>query len=255
MGSPGGGSFPFLVVVAMVVLYILSSIKILSEYERAVVFRLGRLVQAPKGPGVTLVFTFIDRMVRVSLRTVVHDVPPQDVITRDNVSVKVNAVVYYRVIDPKRAVVEVEQYHYATSQLAQTTLRAVLGQVELDDLLSKRERLNAELQQILDRHTDPWGVKVSMVEVKHVDLPTEMQRAIAKQAEAEREKRAKIIHAEGEFQASSQLARAAEVMSANPTTLQLRYLQTLTEIATEKNSTIIFPVPIDIMEALKKKIA
>src|SRR5881296_50203 len=255
MGSPGGGSFPFLVVVAMVVLYILSSIKILSEYERAVVFRLGRLVQAPKGPGVTLVFTFIDRMVRVSLRTVVHDVPPQDVITRDNVSVKVNAVVYYRVIDSKRAVVEVEQYHYATSQLAQTTLRAVLGQVELDDLLSKRERLNAELQQILDRHTDPWGVKVSMVEVKHVDLPAEMQRAIAKQAEAEREKRAKIIHAEGEFQASAQLAKAAEVISANPTTLQLRYLQTLTEIAAEKNSTIIFPVPIDFLDALKKKMA
>src|SRR3989454_11764159 len=254
MGSPGGGSFPFLVVVAMVVLYILSSIKILSEYERAVVFRLGRLVQAPKGPGVTLVVTFIDRMVRVSLRTVVHDVPPQDVITRDNVSVKVNAVVYYRVIDPKRAVVEVEQYHYATSQLAQTTLRAVLGQVELDDLLSKRERLNAELQQILDRHTDPWGVKVSMVEVKHVDLPTEMQRAIVKQAEAEREKRAKIIHAEGEFQASAQLAKAAEAISANPTTLPLRYLQTLTEIAAEKNSTIIFPVPIDFLDALKKKI-
>ncbi|OLD64707.1 MAG: hypothetical protein AUI47_04670 [Acidobacteria bacterium 13_1_40CM_2_68_5] len=244
-----------LFVIVFVAIWLISSIKILNEYERAVVFRLGRLLGTAKGPGITVVFFPIDRMVRVSLRTVVHDVPPQDVITRDNVSVKVNAVVYYRVIDPKRAVVEVEQYHYATSQLAQTTLRAVLGQVELDDLLSKRERLNAELQQILDRHTDPWGVKVSMVEVKHVDLPTEMQRAIAKQAEAEREKRAKIIHAEGEFQASSQLARAAEVMSANPTTLQLRYLQTLTEIATEKNSTIIFPVPIDIMEALKKKIA
>ncbi|PYT18367.1 MAG: hypothetical protein DMF51_00310 [Acidobacteria bacterium] len=244
-----------LFVIVFVAIWLISSIKILNEYERAVVFRLGRLLGTAKGPGITVVFFPIDRMVRVSLRTVVHDVPPQDVITRDNVSVKVNAVVYYRVIDPKRAVVEVEQYHYATSQLAQTTLRAVLGQVELDDLLSKRERLNAELQQILDRHTDPWGVKVSMVEVKHVDLPTEMQRAIAKQAEAEREKRAKIIHAEGEFQASTQLARAAEVMSANPTTLQLRYLQTLTEIATEKNSTIIFPVPIDIMEALKKKIA
>jgi len=253
--GPSGAGAGMLFVIVFVAIWLISSIKILNEYERAVVFRLGRLLGTAKGPGITVVFFPIDRMVRVSLRTVVHDVPPQDVITRDNVSVKVNAVVYYRVIDPKRAVVEVEQYHYATSQLAQTTLRAVLGQVELDDLLSKRERLNAELQQILDRHTDPWGVKVSMVEVKHVDLPTEMQRAIAKQAEAEREKRAKIIHAEGEFQASTQLARAAEVMSANPTTLQLRYLQTLTEIATEKNSTIIFPVPIDIMEALKKKIA
>ena len=253
--GPSGAGAGMLFVIVFVAIWLISSIKILNEYERAVVFRLGRLLGTAKGPGITVVFFPIDRMVRVWLRTVVHDVPPQDVITRDNVSVKVNAVVYYRVIDPKRAVVEVEQYHYATSQLAQTTLRAVLGQVELDDLLSKRERLNAELQQILDRHTDPWGVKVSMVEVKHVDLPTEMQRAIAKQAEAEREKRAKIIHAEGEFQASTQLARAAEVMSANPTTLQLRYLQTLTEIATEQNSTIIFPVPIDIMEALKKKIA
>ena len=253
--GPSGAGAGMLFVIVFVAIWLISSIKILNEYERAVVFRLGRLLGTAKGPGITVVFFPIDRMVRVSLRTVVHDVPPQDVITRDNVSVKVNAVVYYRVIDPKRAVVEVEQYHYATSQLAQTTLRAVLGQVELDDLLSKRERLNAELQQILDRHTDPWGVKVSMVEVKHVDLPTEMQRAIAKQAEAEREKRAKIIHAEGEFQASTQLARAAEVMSANPTTLQLRYLQTLTEIATEKNSTIIFPVPIDILDALKKKIA
>ncbi len=253
--GPSGAGAGMLFVIVFVAIWLISSIKILNEYERAVVFRLGRLLGTAKGPGITVVFFPIDRMVRVSLRTVVHDVPPQDVITRDNVSVKVNAVVYYRVIDPKRAVVEVEQYHYATSQLAQTTLRAVLGQVELDDLLSKRERLNAELQQILDRHTDPWGVKVSMVEVKHVDLPTEMQRAMAKQAEAEREKRAKIINAEGEFQASSQLARAAEVMSANPTTLQLRYLQTLTEIAAEKNSTIIFPVPIDIMEALKKKIA
>jgi len=181
-------------------------------------------------------------------------VAPQDVITRDNVSVKVNAVIYYRVLDPRKAVVEVEQYHYATSQLAQTTLRSVLGQVELDDLLSQRERLNAQLQQILDRHTEPWGVKVAAVEVKHVDLPAEMQRAMAKQAEAEREKRAKIIHAEGEFQASSQLAKAAEVISANSTTLQLRYLQTLTEIATEKNSTIIFPVPIDIFDGLRKKV-
>src|SRR5436189_4933676 len=234
--------FPAVLILAFIVVgYLVMSINILAEYERGVIFRLGKLLPQPKGPGVILVFFPIDRMVRVSLRTVVHDVPPQDVITRDNVSVKVNAVVYYRVMDPKKAVVDVEQFHYATSQLAQTTLRAVLGQVELDDLLSKRERLNTELQQILDRHTDPWGVKVSMVEVKHVDLPAEMQRAIAKQAEAEREKRAKIIHAEGEYQASAQLAKAAEVISANPTTLQLRYLQTLTEIATEKNSTIIFP--------------
>ena len=253
MAGPGAGGFPFLIVVAVVVLYILSSIKILNEYERAVVFRLGRLHPTPKGPGIVLVFTFIDKMVRVSLRTIVHDVPPQDVITRDNVSVKVNAVIYYRVIDPRKAVVEVEQYHYATSQLAQTTLRSVLGQVELDDLLSKRETLNHELQTILDKHTDPWGVKVSMVEVKHVDLPTEMQRAIAKQAEAEREKRAKGIHADGELAASKARAEAAVVISANPTTLQLRYLQTLTEIATEKNSTIIFPIPIDTLSALMKR--
>ncbi|MBI1951783.1 MAG: slipin family protein [Acidobacteria bacterium] len=252
MGALGAGSGA-LFFVFVIVFWLISSIKILNEYERAVIFRLGRLHETAKGPGITFVFFPIDRMVRISLRTIVHDVPSQDVITRDNVSVKVNAVVYYRVIDPKKAVVEVEQYHYATSQLAQTTLRSVLGQCELDDLLSQRERLNSELQQILDRHTDPWGVKVSMVEVKHVDLPVEMQRAMAKQAEAEREKRAKIIHAEGEFQASSQLAKAAGVMSENPTTLQLRYLQTLTEIATEKNSTIIFPVPIDILEALKRK--
>ncbi|PYS95428.1 MAG: hypothetical protein DMF50_08830 [Acidobacteria bacterium] len=244
----------FVFIVVAVAFWVFSSLKILNEYERAVVFRLGRLLGAAKGPGLVLIWFPIDRMVRVSLRTVVHDVPPQDVITRDNVSVKVNAVIYYRVLDPRKAVVEVEQYHYATSQLAQTTLRSVLGQVELDDLLSQRERLNAQLQQILDRHTEPWGVKVAAVEVKHVDLPAEMQRAMAKQAEAEREKRAKIIHAEGEFQASSQLAKAAEVISANSTTLQLRYLQTLTEIATEKNSTIIFPVPIDIFDGLRKKV-
>ncbi len=250
----GGVGSAFVFVVVVLAFWLFSSIKILNEYERAVVFRLGRLLDAAKGPGIAFIFFPIDRMVRVSLRTVVHDVPPQDVITRDNVSLKVNAVIYYRVLDPRKAIVEVEQYHYATSQLAQTTLRSVLGQVELDDLLSQREKLNAELQQILDRHTDPWGVKVSMVEVKHVDLPAEMQRAIAKQAEAEREKRAKIIHAEGELQASTQLARAAEVMSANPTTLQLRYLQTLAEIATEKNSTIIFPLPIDMFEAQKRKV-
>ena len=253
MAGPGAGSFPFLIVFVVVALYVLSSIKILNEYERAVVFRLGRLHPTPKGPGIVLVFTFIDKMVRVSLRTIVHDVPPQDVITRDNVSVKVNAVIYYRVVDPRRAVVDVEQYHYATSQLAQTTLRSVLGQVELDDLLSQREKLNHELQTILDKHTDPWGVKVSMVEVKHVDLPTEMQRAIAKQAEAEREKRAKVIHADGELAASRALAEAALVISANPVTLQLRYLQTLTEIATEKNSTIVFPIPIDTLTTLLKR--
>ena len=242
---------PFaIVILVFFVLWLIASFKILNEYERAVVFRLGRLLPAAKGPGLTFIFFPIERMVRVSLRTVVHDVPPQDVITRDNVSVKVNAVIYYRVLDPRNAVVQVEQFHYATSQLAQTTLRSVLGQVELDDLLSQREKLNADLQQILDKHTDPWGVKVSAVEVKHVDLPAEMQRAMAKQAEAEREKRAKIIHADGEYQASSQLANAAETISKNPTTLQLRYLQTLTEIATEKNSTIIFPVPVDILKGL-----
>src|SRR6185503_10654819 len=212
MGAVGSGGLFF---VFAVVVWLLASIKILNEYERAVIFRLGRLHDTAKGPGIAFVFTPIDRMVRISLRTIVHDVPSQDVITRDNVSVKVNAVVYYRVIDPKRAVVEVEQYHYATSQLAQTTLRSVLGQCELDDLLSQRERLNAELQQILDRHTDPWGIKVSMVEVKHVDLPVEMQRAMAKQAEAEREKRAKIIHADGELQAAVSLVKAADLISKN----------------------------------------
>ena len=240
---------PLLTVILVFVLWLISSIKILNEYERGVIFRLGRLLAAAKGPGIVIVLFPIDRMVRISLRTVVHDVPPQDVITRDNVSVKVNAVIFYRVLDPRKAVVEVEQYHYATSQLAQTTLRSVLGQAELDDLLSQRERLNAELQQILDKHTDPWGVKVSAVEVKHVDLPPEMQRAMSKQAEAEREKRAKIIHAEGELQASEQLANAADRISQNPTTLQLRYLQTLTEIATEKNSTILFPMPINFIKA------
>ncbi len=254
MNGPLGAGSGFVVVVVIVAFWLLCSLKVLNEYERAVIFRLGRLLPASKGPGIALIIFPIDRMVRVSLRTVVHDVPPQDVITRDNVSVKVNAVVYYRVMEPRKAVVEVEQYHYATSQLAQTTLRSVLGQVELDDLLSKRDHLNAQLQQILDRHTDPWGVKVSMVEVKHVDLPAEMQRAMAKQAEAEREKRAKVIHAEGELQASVQLSKAADAFATNPTTLQLRYLQTLTEIASEKNSTIIFPVPIDFLEALRKRL-
>lgn len=224
-------------------------INILNEYERAVIFRLGRIVARPKGPGLVLIFWPIDRMVKVSLRTVVHDVPSQDVITRDNVSVKVNAVVYFRVVDPIKSVVEVENYLFATSQMAQTTLRSVLGQAELDELLSEREKLNDELQTIIDKHTDPWGVKVSSVEVKHVDLPQEMQRAMAKQAEAEREKRAKIIHAEGELQASQSLADAAVTISSNPTTLQLRYLQTLTEIAAEQNSTIVFPLPLDMVQA------
>ncbi len=239
-----------LLFILVVVLYLLTAIKILAEYERGVIFRLGKLLPQPKGPGVILVFAPIDRMVRVSLRTIVMDVPPQDVITRDNVSVKVNAVVYFRVIDPRRAIVEVENYHYATSQLAQTTLRSVLGQVELDDLLSQRERLNMQLQQILDLHTDPWGIKVSAVEVKHVDLPPDMQRAMAIQAEAEREKRAKIIHAAGELQASEKLAQAAAVMAVEPMTITLRYLQTLTEIASEKNSTIIFPLPLELINLL-----
>ena len=244
---------PVFLFVAIVVLYALSSIKILNEYERGVIFRLGKLYPRPKGPGVILVFAPIDRMVRVSLRTIVMDVPPQDVITKDNVSVKVNAVVYFRVMDPQRAIVEVENFHYATSQLAQTTLRSVLGQVELDGLLSEREALNQELQQILDTQTDPWGVKVSAVEVKHVDLPPDMQRAMARQAEAEREKRAKIIHADGEFIASEKLAQAAAVISQEPIAVTLRYLQTATEIAGEKNSTLVFPLPMDLLSSLLPK--
>ena len=246
------GISPILILVLVAVLYLISSIKILVEYERGVIFRLGKLLPQPKGPGVILVFAPIDRIVRVSLRTVVFDVPPQDVITRDNVSVKVNAVVYFRVIDPRRAIVEVENYNYATSQLAQTTLRSVLGQVELDHLLSQRERLNQQLQQILDQHTDPWGIKVSAVEVKQVDLPPDMQRAMAKQAEAEREKRAKIIHAAGELEASEKLAQAGAVIAAQPVAITLRYLQTLTEIASEQNSTIVFPLPIEMMHLLKQ---
>ena len=243
---------PLVVVLFIVVVYVLMSINILAEYERGVVFRLGKLLPQPKGPGVILVFAPIDRMVRVSMRTVVMDVPSQDVITRDNVSVKVNAVVYFRVIDPRRAIVDVESYVYATSQLAQTTLRSVLGQVELDQLLSERDRLNQQLQQILDQHTDPWGIKVSSVEVKHVDLPADMQRAMARQAEAEREKRAKIIHAAGELEASEKLSQAAVVIATEPVAITLRYLQTLTEIAAEKNSTIIFPLPIEMMHLLKQ---
>jgi regulator of protease activity HflC (stomatin/prohibitin superfamily) len=225
-------------------------INILNEYERGVIFRLGRVLKEAKGPGFVFVFWPLDRMVKMSLRTVVHDIPPQDVITRDNVSVKVNAVVYFRVMNPIKAVIEVENYVYATSQLAQTTLRAVLGEVDLDDLLTKREDVNVRLQEIIDQHSDPWGVKVSMVEVKHVDLPPDMQRAIAKQAEAEREKRAKIIHAGGELEASKKLAEAADIMSKNSVTIQLRYLQTLTEISTENATTIVFPVPLKMLEGL-----
>jgi len=241
------------VALAVILVVVFKWINVLNEYERAVIFRLGRLVEKAKGPGLIFVFWPLDKMVRISLRTVVLDVPPQDVITRDNVSVKVNAVVYFRVVEPGKAVVTVENYLYATSQLSQTTLRSVLGQADLDELLSERDKLNERLQEIIDQHTDPWGIKVSMVEVKHVDLPSEMQRAMARQAEAEREKRAKIIHAEGELQASQALAGAADVISANPVTLQLRYLQTLTEIAAEKNSTILFPVPIDLMKSFIQK--
>jgi regulator of protease activity HflC (stomatin/prohibitin superfamily) len=236
----------WLFVVAVVILYFWSTINILKEYERGVIFRLGRLIPEAKGPGLIFVFWPVYRMVRVSLRTITLEVPPQDIITRDNVSVKVNAIVYFRVMHAPRAIVEVENYLYATSQLAQTTLRSVLGEVELDDLLSRREKLNVKLQEILDQHTVAWGIKVSLVEVKQVDLPQEMQRAMAKQAEAEREKRAKIIHAEGEFQASAKLAEAAGVINKEPVAIQLRYLQTLTEIGVEKNTTVVFPVPIDI---------
>ena len=242
-----------LLAVVLVAVWLFNSIKVLREYERGVIFRLGRLLPQPKGPGLILVFWPIDRMVRVSLRVVTLEVPPQDIITQDNVSVKVNAVVYFRVINAIKSIVEVENYLYATTQLAQTTLRSVLGEVVLDDLLSRRETLNLKLQEILDRHADPWGIKVALVEVKQVDLPQEMQRAMAKQAEAEREKRAKIIHADGEFQASEKLAQAATVISKEPVALQLRYLQTLTEIGVEKNTTLVFPIPIDILEAFHKR--
>jgi regulator of protease activity HflC (stomatin/prohibitin superfamily) len=241
------------IVIGFIVLYLFNSIKILKEYERGVIFRLGRVLKKPKGPGLIFVFPPIDRMVRVSLRIVVLDIPPQDVITKDNVSVKVNAVVYFRVMEPQKAIIEVQDFVFATSQLAQTTLRSVLGEVELDGLLSEREKLNAQLQEIIDRQTDPWGIKVQLVEMKHVDLPDNMVRAIAKQAEAEREKRAKIIHADGEFKAADKLLRAADVISNNPQALQLRFLGTLSEIATEKNSTIIFPLPIEMFKAFMKK--
>ena len=241
---------PTIIVIAILVLYFLAAIKILREYERGVIFRLGRVLSAPKGPGIILVFAPIDRMVRVSLRIDTLEVPGQDVITRDNVTVKVNAVIYFRVIDPRLAVVEVSNFLYATSQLAQTTLRSVLGEVELDELLSQREKLNLRLQSILDQHTSPWGVKVTMVEVKQVDLAEQMIRAIARQAEAERERRAKIISAEGEYSAAEKLSMAAEIIQKQPAAIQLRYLQTLIDIASEKNSTVVFPLPIDIIASV-----
>ncbi|MBP7707481.1 MAG: slipin family protein [Candidatus Aminicenantes bacterium] len=240
-----------IIVAGIVVLYILNSIKVLREYERGVIFRLGRVLPQPKGPGIILVFSPIDRMVRVSLRLITMDIPPQDVITKDNVTVKVNAVLYFRVVDPLKSVLDVQDYLYATSQLAQTTLRSVLGQVPLDDLLSEREKLNLRLQEIIEQHTDPWGIKVQLVEMKQVDLPENMIRAIAKQAEAERERRAKVIHADGEFQAAGKLTEAADIISQNPQALQLRFLSTLTEIATEKNSTIVFPLPLEILRAFQ----
>ncbi len=248
---------PFIASIAIVVILILASaIRILREYERGVIFRLGRLIGA-KGPGLIILIPFIDRMVKTSLRTVVMDVPPQDVITKDNVSVQVNAVIYFRVINPEKAIVEVENFTFATSQLSQTTLRSIVGQVELDELLSEREKINHELQSIIDNSSDPWGIKVSLVEVKHIDLPMEMKRAMAKQAEAERERRAKIINAEGEFQAAERLSQAASIISKYPVAIQLRYLQTLSEVATENNSTTIFPVPIDLfkpfLEGMAKK--
>lgn len=243
----------FILAIVLVIYFLSSAIKILKEYERGVVFRLGRLIPV-KGPGLVIIWPIIDKLVKVSLRTVAFDVPPQDVITRDNISVKVNAVVYFRVIDPTKAITAVEDFYYATSQISQTTLRSILGQSQLDDLLSKREDINAELQKVIDQQTEPWGVKVATVEVKNVDLPVEMQRAIAKQAEAERERRAKVIHAEGEFQASQKLADAAGIIATQPMAMQLRFLGTLAEIATEKNSTIIFPVPIDLLEPFIKKL-
>jgi regulator of protease activity HflC (stomatin/prohibitin superfamily) len=243
-------TFP-IIIIAFFVLYLLNSIKILREYERGVIFRLGRVLSKPKGPGIILVFAPVDRMVKVSLRVVVMDIPPQDVITKDNVSVKVNAVVYFRVMEPQKSILEVQDYLYATSQLSQTTLRSVLGEVSLDELLSEREKLNAQLQEIIDKHTDPWGIKVQLVEMKHVDLPENMIRAIAKQAEAERERRAKVIHAEGEYQAADKLLKAADIISTNPQALQLRFLGTLAEIATEKNSTIIFPLPLELLKAFE----
>jgi len=243
---------PALIPLVLVVLYLISSIKILAEYERGVIFRLGRVLSAPKGPGVVLVFAPLDRIARISLRIETMEVPAQDVVTRDNVTLKVNAVIYFRIVDPIKAIIEVANYLYATSQLAQTTLRSVLGEVELDELLSQREKLNVRLQSVLDQHTGPWGMKVTMVEVKQVDLPESMIRAIARQAEAERERRAKIIHAEGEVGAAANLEKAAEMMARQPIAIQLRYLQTLVEIGTEKNTTVVFPLPMDILSNLSK---
>ena len=240
-------------VVLLIGYFLTSAIKILKEYERGVVFRLGRLIPV-KGPGLVLIWPILDKLVKISLRTITMDVPPQDIITRDNISVKVNAVVYFHVVSPEKAVTEIEDYYLATSQISQTTLRSILGQSQLDDLLAKRDELNAQLQKIIDEQTEPWGIKVTTVEVKNVDLPQEMQRAIAKQAEAERERRAKVIHADGEFQASQKLADAAQIMATQPMAMQLRFLGTLAEIATEKNSTIIFPVPIDLLEPFLKKL-
>ncbi len=236
-----------LIPIVVIIIYLLSSIKILAEYERGVIFRLGRVLGKPKGPGVIFVFAPIDRMVRISLRLEAMEVPAQDVVTRDNVTVKVNAVIYFRIVEPTKAVIEVANYLYATSQLSQTTLRSVLGETELDELLSQREKLNVLLQSVLDRHTGPWGMKVAMVEVKQVDLPEQMIRAIARQAEAERERRAKIIHAEGEAEAAVNLEKAAEMMARQPVAIQLRYLQTLVEIGSEKNTTVVFPLPMDIL--------
>ena len=233
--------------IILILIFLVNAVRRLLEYERGVVFRLGRLMPAPRGPGITFVIPLIEQMVKVDMRTITMDIPPQDVITRDNVSVKVNAVLYFRVVDPSRAIVQVENYLFATSQLAQTTLRSVCGQEELDDLLSEREKINSRLQEIIDAHNDPWGIKVSLVEIKHIDLPQEMQRALAKQAEAERERRAKIINAEGEFQAAQRLADASAIIEQHPVALQLRYLQTLSEVATENNSTTLFPVPIDLL--------
>ncbi len=243
---------PLFIFIAIIVLIILSGIKVLKEYERGVVFRLGRIIN-PKGPGIRWIIPFVDKMTRISLRLIAMDVPPQDVITKDNVSLKVNAVIYFKVIEPNKAVIQVENYLYATSQLAQTTLRSILGQVELDELLAERDKLNQKLQEVLDKQTDAWGIKVSLVEVKYVDLPQEMQRAMAKQAEAERERRAKIIAAEGEFQAATKLAMASDILEKNPMSLQLRYLQTLNEISSEKSSTIIFPIPLDLLKPFYKK--
>jgi regulator of protease activity HflC (stomatin/prohibitin superfamily) len=240
-------------IVVIVLLFLFSAIKILNEYERAVVFRLGRVITVPKGPGIVIIIPVIDKFVRISLRTIVHDVPHQDVITRDNVTVKINAVIYFRVIDPLKSIIEVENYLYATGQLSQTTLRSVCGQAELDDLLSKRDQISAHIQDLLDKQTDPWGIKVSAVELKHIDLPEEMQRAMAKQAEAERERRAKIINAEGEFQAAQKLSDAAVIIAREPIALQLRFLQTIREISTEGTTNTLIPIPIDILSAFIKK--